>query len=255
MFAPEDRSCENPDFLLLERSLHAAADADAAIRTLGTALELVSGQPFAGVRQGYEWAHTQGFVASMETVAAEAHHLAQLAGRSRDPELAQWAACQGLLASPGDESLYRDRMLACDVAGNPAGVEAVMGELLAAVEAIEPYDTLHAETVALYERLSHRTRRAGEGCVGTHPARRALVVLDPAPVFRAAPRRSFPTGFRPKLHLRAEILSTRVESLEAGRWKKLRRQVLLPLRNEAGGGHDIRSQAQNILLVSLRSLT
>jgi hypothetical protein len=36
-----------------------------------------------------------------------------------------------------------------------------MDELVAAVEAIKPYDTLDPETVALYERLSHRRRRTG----------------------------------------------------------------------------------------------
>ncbi|MGH9194255.1 MAG: AfsR/SARP family transcriptional regulator, partial [Acidimicrobiia bacterium] len=152
------------DFTLLERHLVAARKAapDAAVRLLRTALELIRGLPFAGARQGYEWAYAEGFVARMETVVAEAaHHLAQLALEARDAELAQWAACQGLRASPGDEVLFRDRMLACDQAGNPAGVEAVMDELVAAVEAVEPYDTLHPETLALYQRLSHRRRRTG----------------------------------------------------------------------------------------------
>jgi hypothetical protein len=152
------------DFALLERHLAAARTQppDVAMRTLRIALDLVRSLPFAGGRTGYEWAFAEGLVARMETVVAEAaHHLAQLALEARDPDLAQWAARQGLLASPGDEVLYRDRMLACDLAGNPAGVEAVMDELVAAVEAVEPYDTLHAETIALYERLGHRRRRTG----------------------------------------------------------------------------------------------
>lgn len=152
------------DFALLERRLVAARQSipEAAARTLRDALELVRGGPFAGVRQGYEWAYAEGLVARIELVVADAaHHLAQLALERRDPEVAHWAAAQGLLASPGDEVLYRDRMLACDLAGNPAGVEAVMDELVAVAEALEPYDTLHPETIALYERLSHRRRRTG----------------------------------------------------------------------------------------------
>jgi hypothetical protein len=151
------------DFAVLERHLATARKAapDAATRLLRTALELVRGLPFADV-QGYEWAYAEGLVARMETVVAEAaHHLAALALEARDAELAQWAACQGLRGCQGDEVLYRDRMLACDQAGNPAAVEAVMDELIAAVEAVEPYDTLHPETLALYERLSHRRRRTG----------------------------------------------------------------------------------------------
>jgi hypothetical protein len=152
------------DAALLERSLVAARAAapETAIRVLRTGLEMVRGLPFAGSRQGYEWAYAEGLVARIETVVGEAaHHLAQLGLEARDPDVAQWAGCQGLLASPGDEVLYRDRMLACDLAGNPAGVESVMDELVAAAEALEPYDTLHPETVALYERLSHRRRRTG----------------------------------------------------------------------------------------------
>ena len=148
------------DVVLLERRLVAARAAapEAAIRILRAGLELVRGLPLAGARQGYEWAYAEGLVARIETVVAEAaHHLAQLALEARDPDLAQWATCQGLLASPGDEVLFRDRMLACDL----AGVETVMDELVAAAEALEPYDTLHPETVALYERLSHRRRRTG----------------------------------------------------------------------------------------------
>ena len=152
------------DFTVLERHLTAARHStpDAATRTLKSGLEVVRGAPFAGVRQGYEWAYAEGFVARMEIVVAEAaHHLAQLALDARDADLAHWAASQGLLASPGDEVLYRDRMLAFDLAGNPAGVEAVMDELIAVAEALEPYDTLHPETIALYNRLSHRRRRTG----------------------------------------------------------------------------------------------
>ncbi|MEW6473878.1 MAG: hypothetical protein AB1679_16625 [Actinomycetota bacterium] len=152
------------DVVLLERHLVAARAAapEAALRILRSGLELVRGAPLAGARQGYEWAYAEGLIARIETLVGEAaHHLAQLALEAHDPDLAQWAARQGLLASPGDEVLFRDRMLACDLAGNPAGVEAVMDELVAAAEALEPYDTLHPETVALYERLSHRRRRTG----------------------------------------------------------------------------------------------
>jgi len=152
------------DYALLEARLIAArrSGAPGAMTLLRSGLELVRGLPFAGVRQGYEWAYAEGLVARIETVVAEAaHQLAQLALDARDADGALWAACQGLLASPGDEVLFRDRMLAYDLAGNPAGVEAVMDELVAVAEALEPYDTLHPETIALYNRLSHRRRRTG----------------------------------------------------------------------------------------------
>jgi hypothetical protein len=128
------------------------------METLRSALDLVRGKPFDGTR-GFEWAFSEGIIANIEaTVADAAHRLAQLYLEVGDPGGATWAAMQGLVAAPGDEILYRDRMLACDLAGNPAGVETVMDELCEVVEALEPYDELHPETLALYERISHRKR-------------------------------------------------------------------------------------------------
>jgi hypothetical protein len=68
---------------------------------------------------------------------------------------ARWAARRGLLAAPYDERLYRRLMLAGDAEGGPSAVEGVMDELLLRLEGegLEPYDTLHQETRALYERL------------------------------------------------------------------------------------------------------
>lgn len=141
------------------RAAHAkhCAPSDAIV-ALREALELVRGQPFEGTR-GFEWAYSEGLVAATEAAAADAAHtLAQLYLEAGDPAGATWAANQGLKAALGDEILFRDRMLACDLAGNPAGVERVMDELCEVVEALEPYDALHPETLALYERISHRRR-------------------------------------------------------------------------------------------------
>jgi DNA-binding SARP family transcriptional activator len=133
-----------------------------AIATLRSALELVRGQPFQAAR-GYEWAFSEGLVGHCEAMVADAaHQLAELYLELNDPISASWAATQGLQASPGNEALYRDRMLAYDLAGNPAGVERVMQELCDVVEAVEPYDTLHPDTLALYEQLTHRARRPTE---------------------------------------------------------------------------------------------
>jgi DNA-binding SARP family transcriptional activator len=129
-----------------------------AIETLRSALELVRGKPFEGAR-GYEWAFSESLIANIEAkVADAAHQLATLHLAAGNPQEAINAATLGLLAAPADEILYRDRMLACDLAGNPAGVESVMDELCEVVEALEPYDELHPETLALYERISHRKR-------------------------------------------------------------------------------------------------
>lgn len=124
-----------------------------AIETLRSALELVRGMPFTAAA-GYEWAHTEGLIACYEAMIGDAaHRLATLHLDANDHEGATWAAMQGLRASPGNEVLYRDRMLASHLTGNLAAVKAVLNELCEVVEANEPYDSLHPETLALYERL------------------------------------------------------------------------------------------------------
>jgi len=130
----------------------------AACETLRSAIDLVRGRPFDSTR-GYEWAYSESLIAHIEaTIADAAHQLAQLYLDAGDANAAIAVAVQGLVAAPADEVLYRDRMLACDLAGNPAGVESVMDELCEVVATLEPYDDLHPETLTLYERLSHRKR-------------------------------------------------------------------------------------------------
>ena len=49
-------------------------------------------------------------------------------------------------------------MNASDVAGNPAGVESTMAELVHLVaDDVEPFDAVHPETLALYRKLSRRS--------------------------------------------------------------------------------------------------
>jgi nucleotide-binding universal stress UspA family protein len=129
-----------------------------AIDTLRAALELIRGAPYTAVH-GFHWAPSEGLVGHAEaTVVDVAHRLAQLCLEAGDPGGAEWAAHHGLLASPGNEALFRDRMEAAYAAGDPARVEAVMDELCDFIEGDNPYDTLHPDTIATYEKLSKRRR-------------------------------------------------------------------------------------------------
>lgn len=143
-------------------------DAEAAIAELHRALELVRGRPFTVGGGEYLWAHAEALVsAAVADVADAAHRLATLYLERGDARGAWWATQQGLLASPGNEQLHRDRMLAADLAGNPAGVDAVMEELCAAmdVDLSEAEDMLHPMTLEVYERLTRgRPRRAWPLC-------------------------------------------------------------------------------------------
>lgn len=122
-------------------------------KLLKQALELLRGQPFEG-SQGYEWAYTEGIVVEAEAMIADtAHRLAQLALASGDAALATWAATKGLMAVPGSEPLYRDRMQAAHLNGDPAAVDRIVDELCRYVETLDPLDDLHPDTIELWHRI------------------------------------------------------------------------------------------------------
>ena len=95
----------------------------------------------------------------MEAVVADADIWSPSVPWSIGPGQAVWAAAQGLLAAAGTRSCSGTGCGAHDLAGNPAGLESVVNELCHVVEALEPYDALHPETIALDEELSRRRRR------------------------------------------------------------------------------------------------
>jgi len=124
------------------------------------ALSLVRGRPFDGLRSS-DWPILEGIAPSMEAAIVDlSGRLAGHALSSGDPRGAEWSARKGLLVSPYDERLYRMLMRAADAAGNPAGVEAAMAELVTLVaDDIEPFDSVHPSTIELYRSLTRRRKR------------------------------------------------------------------------------------------------
>jgi DNA-binding SARP family transcriptional activator len=124
------------------------------------ALELVRGRPFEGLRAS-DWPVLEGIAPAIEaTVVDVSGRMAGASLRSGDPGGAEWAARKGLLVSPYDERLYRMLMRTADAAGNPAGVEAALEELVRLVaDDIEPLDSVHPSTLELYQSLSRRRHR------------------------------------------------------------------------------------------------
>lgn len=122
------------------------------------ALELIRGRPFEGLRSP-DWVLLEGIAANIEAVVVDlASRYAEYRLSVGDPGGAEWSARQGLRVSAYDERLYRILLRAADVAGNPAGVESVMTELVRLVaEDVEPYDAVHPETLDLYRTLSRRS--------------------------------------------------------------------------------------------------
>ena len=121
------------------------------------ALSLVRGRPFDGLDRG-EWAQLEGIVAAIEaTVVGVACRLGEHAMAHAKPDLAHWAALQGLLVSPWDERLYRLLMRAADGLGNRGGVDAALRNLGLALELEgDPLLGIHPETSALYRSLTSR---------------------------------------------------------------------------------------------------
>ncbi len=121
------------------------------------AIGLVRGRPFEGLRAS-DWPVLEGIAPAIEaTVVDLSGRLAGASLRIGDTGLAEWAARKGLLVSPYDERLYRMLMRIADASGNPAGVEATMAELVRLVaDDVEPLDSVHPSTLALYRSLSRR---------------------------------------------------------------------------------------------------
>lgn len=126
-----------------------------------TALDLVRGRPFDGLRAS-DWPILEGIAPAIEAAVVDvAGRLAGLYLQQGDAAGAEWAARKGLVVSPYDERLYRMLLRAADRAGNPAGVESVMSELIRLVaDEVEPFDSIHPSTMELYRSLSRRKKLA-----------------------------------------------------------------------------------------------
>lgn len=128
------------------------------------ALTVVRGRPFEGIR-ATDWSLLDGTAPSIESAVVDlSGRLAGARLRAGDPYGAEWAARKGLLVSPYDERLYRMLLRTADAAGNPGGVETVMAELVRVVaDEVEPVESVHPSTLALYRSLSRRSRSVVDG--------------------------------------------------------------------------------------------
>ncbi len=121
------------------------------------ALELVRGRPFEGLRST-DWTILDGTAPAVESAVVDlSGRLAGACLRLGDARGAEWSARRGLMVSPYDERLYRMLLRAAEAAGNPSGVESVMAELVRVIsDEIEPVESVHPSTLALYRSLSRR---------------------------------------------------------------------------------------------------
>ncbi|MHB1446914.1 MAG: AfsR/SARP family transcriptional regulator [Acidimicrobiales bacterium] len=99
------------DWDVFHRRVSDAAGEDATAK-LGSALSLVSGPPFSGVRpDSYTWVWSELWASRITAAVVDAaHRLIGLSLSSGDHAMAEWAAGQGLCASPAEELLHEDRL-------------------------------------------------------------------------------------------------------------------------------------------------
>lgn len=90
--------------------------------TLRTALALVRGPPFQGVRAGtYTWAWTEHLVSAIEAgIRKVAYRFCELSLSEGDPESAVWAALQALAVDPYDLTLWEWYLKASAFSGRRA---------------------------------------------------------------------------------------------------------------------------------------
>jgi len=108
----------------------AAATPERAVAELRAALELVNGPPLtydSRSRRHFRWVDLGNHANRWERILGDAaHDLASLALAADDAPLAVWAAEQGLLASPGNETITSDLVSAHVAAGDRRAAETVV---------------------------------------------------------------------------------------------------------------------------------
>ncbi|MEY2422052.1 MAG: hypothetical protein QOI95_2119 [Acidimicrobiaceae bacterium] len=126
------------DLDLLEQRLATARTADAPSAALRSALELVTGPPLTYEgrhRQHYTWVDFGNHASRLEAIIGDAaHELSTTACESGDTSTAEWAARQGLFASPTNETLVGDLIAAHVAAGDRSTATKVLTEYEGALD-------------------------------------------------------------------------------------------------------------------------
>ena len=139
----------------LWRDLLPAGPATASTHALAHALQLVKGQPFAGVNhRTYAWAERDR-QEMISAIGDGAHELARRALLDGDATLARQAAAAGLQADPGAELLWRDALRAEWLAGDLDRLSSTADRLIYLADKLG--DDLEPETDELLNELLSRS--------------------------------------------------------------------------------------------------
>jgi hypothetical protein len=147
----------------------ARSDPDQAMALWRQALSLVRGEPFAGVTKGsYIWAWSEGLAYEMQVaITRAADALGTLALAQDDPDTAEWAVRQGLLAMPTQLALFDWEMRVAAHRNDLDGLNAAFAARRRAEEALDPLAEVPPETVKLFETLVAHVRGQRRSKVGS----------------------------------------------------------------------------------------
>ncbi len=155
------RVVELSDLAADARRLGSAVDEMAALRA---ALGLVAGEPAKDISpKNWSWLRDNPSVYSLveSSLVDGAHRLGELARDHDLPELAHWAASQGLLVVPGQEALYRIQMAAAHMVGDQNGVDTAYRNAQRSAEAFSAGEGVQPETEDLFNTLVGRGANVG----------------------------------------------------------------------------------------------
>jgi hypothetical protein len=150
------------DAVRMERLLRAGLSApDEARRTalLTEGLELVKGEPLAGVLTGYAWWRAEGHERRIaDAVVDAACTLARTSSRAGLADLARWAVDQARTVEPYSEALTRASMEVAAARGDLGRLRAEWLDLRRQVDELDPGGSPSEPTERLYAELRERLR-------------------------------------------------------------------------------------------------
>jgi len=127
-------------------------------------LDLIEGEPLAGLLSGYNWWSAEGHEGQLAaTVVEAATATCRLAVAAGLPALAWWALTRARLVAPYSEALTCAAMRAAAAAGDADRLRREWADCLRRTDELDPGSLPAEETEALYAELRRRVPAASGG--------------------------------------------------------------------------------------------
>jgi DNA-binding SARP family transcriptional activator len=135
---------------------------EAALAFYRSGLDLVNGEPLAGVLSGYAWWRAEGHEARITTAVVEAANKAvHLAIANEFFDITTWLLERARLLDPYSEVLSRAAMTAAAASGDQTRLHREWNECVRRVRELDPEGVPSAESYRLFNRLINRSDGVG----------------------------------------------------------------------------------------------